>query len=408
MDGDIQAVPPAGDAPDPGAEGAVEELRRYGESRFDLAVLENLGRETVLPLPDEPFVATWDGYAAEARSRGVFAVLQERLPQLAFPVRAGLSETEGYRAATRRGAPVAGIAEATGLLLEDPAGVELTIHPSPAGRIPVLVARRRADFVTLIRALTKRGEPVPVPDSQGALMVAGFNNWDRLNALRRAWEASDPAGRETATWAEEMARLLPHRELYQDRFILLSDGPYSAVPAAAMDMDDAAWRALSLVIRRDHESAHYFTRRLFGSMRNNLHDELLADYAGISAAAGRFHASWFLRFLGLEDFPTYRPGGRLEIYRGDPPLSDRAFALLGAQVVAAAANLERFDQSREARPASTAERALDLATIASLTLADLAADDGAERLRRAAADLAARQAGQARQAGRGSPSPHLA
>ena len=46
-------------------------------------------------------------------------------------------------------------------------------------------------------------------------------------------------------------------------------------------------------------------------MRNNLHDELIADYAGITAAIGHYRAAWFLRFLGLEDYPTYRPGGRL-------------------------------------------------------------------------------------------------
>ena len=39
-----------------------------------------------------------------------------------------------------------------------------------------------------------------------------------------------------------MARIVPYRELYQDRFILLSDGPYSAVPAADLGLDDAEWR----------------------------------------------------------------------------------------------------------------------------------------------------------------------
>ena len=88
------------------------------------------------------------------------------------------------------------------------------------------------------------------------------------------------------------------------------------MPAADLGLAEAEWREMSLVIRREHECAHYFTRRLFGSMRNNLLDELIADYAGLVAATGRFRADWFLRFIGLEEFPRYRPGGRLDLYRG--------------------------------------------------------------------------------------------
>jgi len=63
-------------------------------------------------------------------------------------------------------------------------------------------------------------------------------------------------------------------------------------------------------------------------MRNNLLDEVIADYFGITAACGRFRADWLLRFFGLESYPRYRAGGRLEHYRGDPPLSDAAFLVL--------------------------------------------------------------------------------
>lgn len=367
MDGSLQAITLAAlgaSAPE------VAELLAYNRNCFHLgALVPGAG----LPLPDEPFVAAWEGYAAKARERGAFAVLRERLPQLAFPIREGMGDSAPYRVAIRQGVPTAQLPEATGLALARPDRLEIEIHASPAGRIPVLIARERVDFVALVRAFTCRNEPRPVPDSQGALMVAGYNNWDRVRALRRAWEETGPAGRETATWAEELARIKPRHELYQDRFILLSDGPYSAVPAAAMGMPEEAWREASLAIRREHESAHYFTRRLFGSMRNNLLDELMADYAGISAAAGAFRADWFLRFLGLEDGGR-RPEGRLSIYRGDPPLSDGAFAVLAEVVRAAAANLERFDARRA--PRGLAQRALALAALASLRLEDLACERG--------------------------------
>jgi hypothetical protein len=135
--------------------------------------------------------------------------------------------------------------------------------------------------------------------------------------------------------------MIPQKELYQDRLVLLSEGFYSNVPAEVMSLSTEEWRRLSLTIRLEHEGTHYLTLRLFSSMRNHLLDELIADYAGIVAACGHYRADWFLRFLGLEDFPRYREGGRLENYRGNPPLSEEAFRVLQALVKAAAENLER-------------------------------------------------------------------
>ncbi|HSU84340.1 MAG TPA: hypothetical protein VLR69_18120, partial [Thermoanaerobaculia bacterium] len=202
--------------------------------------------------------------------------------------------------------------------------------------------------------------------------------------------ARDPAERETATWGEEFQRLQAQRELYQDRFILLSDGPYSAVPASELGLDETEWRQISLVLRRDHECAHYLTRRLFGSMRNNLLDELIADYTGMVGATGRFRAGWFLRFVGLEDFPRYRPGGRLDLYRGKPALSDGAFRVLQALVKRAAENLERFDAGLPPGPRGPEETALLIAALASLRLEELAAEDAVERLGRTVAEVRGR------------------
>jgi hypothetical protein len=358
------------------------ELLAYNENAFHL---DSLSSDVRFPLPDEPFVPFWEGVEREARARGAFAVLREHLPQLRFPVRQGISETAGYRAATRRGVLPDEIPEATGLAVERPETIEVRLHESPAGRIPLLIARGRAEFVALIRALTKRNEPEPVPNAQGALMVSGYNNWSRVGELRRRWEAA--AERGTATWSEEFQRLQPRRELYQDRFILLSDGPYSAVPAADLGLDETAWRETSLALRRDHECAHYLTRRLFGSMRNNLLDELIADYTGMVGATGRFRAAWFLRFVGLEDFPRYRPGGRLDLYRGKPPLSDGAFRVLQTLVKRAAENLERFDAGLPPGLRGPEETALLIAALASLRLEELAADGAEERLGRALAEL---------------------
>lgn len=365
----------------------ADELMAYNDNVFDLA---SLGPETRFPLPDEPFVAFWKERVRESRSRGpggAFAVLREHLPQLAFPIRAGISETEPYRAATRRGTPVETIPEATGLELEHPEALEIAIHESPAGCIPLLIVRRRPEFAALLQALTKRNEPVPVPDSQGALMVSGYNNWSRVGELRRAWETRDPTGRETSTWSEEFRRIQGHPELYQDRFILLSTGPYSAVPAGDLGLDEDEWRELSLAVRRDHECTHYFTRRLFGSMRNNALDELIADWAGLTGATGSFRAAWFLRFMGIEDPAGFRPGARLEIYRGRPPLSDGAFRVLQRLLVAAAGNLERLDGRLSETARTPAGRAAAIAALASLRLEDLASENAESLVLRSLGEL---------------------
>lgn len=351
-------------------------LAAYLERRF---AVDRLQAETPLPPPDEPFVSIWQEWAAEARDMGAWKVLASRLPQLAFPVRPGMSGTEAYQAATRKGVPPGETGEATGLAVPRPDAVELSIHPSPAGRLPVITIRDRDTFVLVLQALARRNEPVDVPASQGASMVAGYNNWERIRSHRRRWEAQPADERETTTWSEEMARLVPRRELYQDRFLILSDGPYSGVAAADLGLDETAWREMSLTIRREHECTHYFTRRLFGSMENHLLDELLADWAGLTAATGTYRADWFLRFLGLEEHPRFRPGGRLEIYRGKPPLADRDFAHLQDLAVRSAATLERLERRRPVGP-DIADRARRLAALAALSLPELAAEDAVDRL----------------------------
>lgn len=366
-------APSAAEPAEPG------ELEAYCANLFDLSRLA--AGEITLPLADEPFVAFWEERAAEALSQGAVGALTAHLPQLRFPIRAGISQSEDYRAATRRGVAPDTLATATGLLLEHPEKVDLVLYAAPAGRVPLLVCRSRPEFESLLQALTRRNEPEPIPASQGALMVAGFNNWGRIQALRWRWEESGGEG----TWDDELRRLQQQPELYQDRFILLSDGPYSGVPAAELGLAEDEWKAISLAIRREHECTHYFTKRVLGSMRNNLHDEILADYAGMAAALGRFRADWFLRFLGIAEPEGLRPGARLEIYRGKPPLSDGAFQELQGIARTAAANVERFDAGEPGTSRNPRERTVRLLALATHRLEELAAPGGAERLHQAAA-----------------------
>lgn len=361
-----------------------EELATSLRLHFDRAVFDRLDR---LPPPDEDHLEVWRSWTEQAQQEGAFAVLSRHLPQLAFPIREGMSQNPDYRAATLQGRDPAGIAAATGLELEKPEAIELSIYDSAAGAIPLLIVRSRPEFVALVRALGKRNENTPIPDSMGALMLAGFNNWFRVGKLRRAHEAKSAEEGKPSSWAAEFSRLKDAKHLYQDRFILLSDGPYSAVPAAELGLGEATWRAKSLLIRRDHECAHYTTRRLFAAMKNHLHDELIADYSGIVAAEGHFKADWFLRFIGL-DGEEARPGARALIYRCEPPLSDAAFEIFCGHVRKAARHVEAFDHQFFGLEGlrSLPDRLTGLVALASLRLDEMAEPSAVERLILAATD----------------------
>jgi anti-sigma regulatory factor (Ser/Thr protein kinase) len=294
--------------------------------------------------PEEPHVAMWREYAAEAARAGVAAALSRRFAQFLFPVAPGTSGREDYRAATRRGEFPPGAVDG-GLALQAPDRLRLEIHDSIGGAIPVIVAAERADFVALVQALTARNEPEVVPASMGACIVSGLNNWDRVARHRAAWSARQAAEPSEAAWQEEFRRLAAQKPRYQDRLLLLSSGPYSAVPAGDAGLGEAEWLERSLALRREHECTHLFTQRAFGAMRNHALDELLADFAGLVAAFGEYRPELARRFLGVEPGGGYRLGGRLQNYRGEPPLSEAAFAILVRLVDAAIERLAEVSRT---------------------------------------------------------------
>ena len=105
--------------------------------------------------------------------------------------------------------------------IENPIGFRLVIPQRPGGLVPVLVPATRADFVSLVQALTAKNEPKPVPDSMGATRVGGYINWDRLRDRQLRWRFDNP----TDDWNTALQQVLPHKDWYQDSFIIASMGP---------------------------------------------------------------------------------------------------------------------------------------------------------------------------------------
>src|SRR5947209_14501130 len=204
----------------------TEELLRYNENVFDRGQISSMK----FPLPDEPFIASWENYIQEIEREGTIRALEKYLIQLRFPVRAGMSKDPSYVAATTLGAePPAAVATGLGLVAPDRCSVVL--YPTPAGRIPIIITATREDFVLLVWALTRRNEPFPLPDSMGACMVAGYRNWHRIRAICASADSDvvfDPF-----TSPHLQARLRD-KSSYQDRFIILRNGYYSGVSPADM------------------------------------------------------------------------------------------------------------------------------------------------------------------------------
>jgi len=348
------------------APGLVDSLLAYGEP---LPPPDH--RPPVLPLPDEPHIAAWLTYEEEAARLGAVPALRQHFAQLRFPVREGMSRHDAYGRATRRGQSEAADPFEPGLQLREPDGVTVLVHQTMGGRVPVVVAAAREDFEALIQAFTERNEPVPVPASMGACLVRGLNNWSRIADYRRRWEA-EQGTEDEAAWAEEFKRLIPQKPLYQDRLVILSRGPYSAVAATDIGVDQAAWVDRSLIIRREHEFTHYFTYRCLGTIRDHALDEIVADFVGVLHAFGRYESAMARRFLGLEAYPTHRPDGRLENYRG--ALSRDAMSVVRCLAHRATGQLQRVAEALGPRPDDLPAMGRLTLALAALSLEELASD----------------------------------
>ena len=181
---------------------------------------------------------------------------------------------------------------------------QLEMYASVAGLIPIVYPADVADFHALLREIVYKNTEMPPTENMGAQFLHGKTL----------------------------------------RFIILSDKPYSGIPAAEFGLDEAAWREKSLIIRKAHECSHYYTRRNLGSAKNNLHDELIADFCGLYAAFGQYEAAYFMRFFTA----------RAIIYTAD--LSEAAGQVISKLAQLAASGVEAWSKGDEFRRLSEAER----------------------------------------------------
>lgn len=189
----------------------------------------------------------------------------------------------------------------------------ITIEETPAGNVTVITLGRREDFVTFLRIMANRCEMADIPDTQGASLLDGVINWRKIERHRKEFlKGLDNSEDAEEAWGEEFRRFTSDRKNFKDTLIILSIGPYSAVPAKKLGLSDEEWITLSGVIRKYHECTHFICRKLYPDKKDAVWDELVADAVGILAAFGKYDADMGKLFLGIEG-NTYT-GGRLENY----------------------------------------------------------------------------------------------
>jgi len=344
-----------------------EGLKNYLANKF--LVIENL----TLPLFDELDLEYWRGISTRvSEGKTVFNELKKCYPQLNFPIELGIEKTEFYKDIVLRGKTV-GMNFPFLLNLNDFKNITFKIHKSIAGSIPIVTVLNIEDFTTIIQSLLYKNNPKCVPQSMGAVLINGINNWERLTILKNKWFATNTFG----NWTKEFTcNVLPKKNLYKDNLIMLSTKPYSNVAAKQVGLTEDVWLCYSISIREEHECTHLYTLKKFGIASNNLHDELIADYIGIVKTIGFFNKSWMLLFMGLEEYPKYRKGARLENYILENKLSQDDFKQLIEIIKNAVENISIFDET-SGKLYSTLDQMCRIDALCKTSLEELSAANGA-------------------------------
>ena len=347
-----------------------DELKLYFQNKFTSKELKTLSSFT-----DEPYISAWKNYSTKSEKEGVFEVLKKCYPQLNFPIEKGIDKTQDYADAVLKG-KIDCINSENNLGLNNPKGIEFLIHESIAGKVPVLKIPDNQDFTKIIQCFIYKNNPTLVPLSMGALLANGINNWDRLHTLKNDWLANNSMG----NWNQEFSKnVLTNPHLFKDKIVILSTKPYSNVTARSLGISEIDLKSYSYSIRLEHECTHLYTLKKYGSASNNLHDELIADYIGISKTIGNYDKGWMLTFLGLEEYPKYRKGARLENYLGNDNISLENFERLTEIIKNAIENIALFD-AELGKITSDNDQMCRIDTLCETSVIEIASENGASLL----------------------------
>ena len=272
--------------------------------------------------------------AVMTKGKGTIQSLARRFPQLYVAPAEGA--TEAHRAAAGRGIAPQG-ADLSHFAGSE--GDELREVDTPAGPVEVLFLKKRADFETFLQVVGHRAEPVPIARAVGAITYRGLADWGKVAS---ACEEYLSAG--GTDWPTEFARLAHVPGAFRTELVVISEGPYSNVPASETPYDKDTWLRVSREVRLHHECAHVVCRRLRPDDILPVWDEVTADVCGLLCACGAYDASLACRFLGVSK--TGYDGGRLAEYLDEGQLA--AIDGVAAEVHDVVLRLEEMASARDA------------------------------------------------------------
>ena len=199
----------------------------------------------------------------------------------------------------------------------------LTWEDTPAGKVRIVYLYEREDFELFLQIMAKKCQSVEIPSTQGAAIIDGVVDWEKIHAHRRNCVLRSLSTGVALDWAKEFRRFTTDKSNYTDALIVLSCGSYSGVSAKEAGMPEQEWISKSLDIRKYHECTHFICRRLYPQKIDAVWDEIVADAVGIRAAFGTYFPDLAERFLGIQNGVYI--GGRLENYvAADKDIRERA------------------------------------------------------------------------------------
>lgn len=244
-----------------------------------------------------------------ARGAAALQTLAQRFPQLYIAPAEGTQEA--YRLAAGRGKAPQGANLDHFITSEED---ELREVDTPAGTVEVLFLKERADFETFLQIVGHKANPVPIARTVGAITYRGLADWGAVKAAYQAYVAD--GGND---WPAEFRRLAQQPGAFRAELVIISEGPYSNVPAGQTPYDSEEWLHVSREIRLHHECAHVVCRRLMPDDIVPVWDEVTADVTGLLCATGNYDAALAATFLGVTDEGFAQ--GRLSEYLNDEQLA---------------------------------------------------------------------------------------
>lgn len=225
-------------------------------------------------------------------------------PQTALPIEEGCSQSKAYQDIVRRGIFPDHPENPFRQSPED----RLYIKETPVGPVRIVHPHERQDFVRLVQVFSHKCEPHGVPDSMGAVIYFGLVNWNKIRSHKLSYLLGGHKD-----WGEEFKRFTADPQNYKENLIMVSSGPYSALPASHTGMGQEDWIRCSLEIRTLHELTHLVSRTLYPENQQALRDELVADCIGLYGAMKTYDRALAADLLGITP-QGYHPGGRLQNY----------------------------------------------------------------------------------------------